>query len=136
MHPRIISEGANTVSIIVNIEWNDYGWTRPQIPVKPSFGYAKNGNMPHDTLNFLFDKPVDSKDRIYGYFQISGRPRNFASSETNKMIFFYSKGKIVGFYGEAVIRKEQLLGYALPPHGIGVVFTHHKNFIGCNYTPN
>jgi hypothetical protein len=55
--------------IIAHIEWNDFGWTQPQIPDEPSFGYTKKGNMPHDALNFKFDKPIDTEKKIFGYFQ-------------------------------------------------------------------
>jgi len=95
--------------IIAHIEWNDHGWEKPQIPENPSFGYAKEGNMPHDTLNFKFDKPIDTKDRIYGFFQPGrGIPREFVeSTQDNKIVFFYSRYKIVGIYGDANFLEEK-----------------------------
>ncbi|MGA2308210.1 MAG: hypothetical protein ABSG57_01515 [Candidatus Bathyarchaeia archaeon] len=89
--------------ILANIEWNDYGWTKPQIPSNPSFGYAIDGNMPHDTLNFKFDKPADTGDNVYGYFQTGiGGPKEFLKcKDQDKIIFFYSRRKIVGAFGAA-----------------------------------
>jgi hypothetical protein len=95
--------------IVAHIEWNDFGWTQLQKPEDPSFGYTKDGNMPHETLNFNFDKPIDTSTRIYGYFQPGwGIPREFTESQaTHKIIFFYSDKKIVGLYGNAEFLQEK-----------------------------
>ena len=70
--------------MLVNIEWNDYGWREPQIPSNPRFGYSRAGNMPHDTLNFAFDKIIDTSDTIYGFFQPGrGSPRQFINDKSD-----------------------------------------------------
>jgi Cdc6-like AAA superfamily ATPase len=89
--------------IMVHIEWNDHGWTAPQIPDRPFSRYAKGGHVPHESLNFKFDKSIDTSDKVYGFFQPGrGTPRGFLkSTHKNKMIFFLSRRRIVGIYGDA-----------------------------------
>ena len=83
------------------MEWNDYNWTRPQIPDKPTFGYVKAGNMPHETLNFDFNKPVDTKEEVFGFLQSKGKPKLAKSKDEHDLIFFHSRKNIVGVYGYA-----------------------------------
>lgn len=95
--------------VVAHIEWNDFGWTKPQIPDKPSFGYTKEGNVPHDSLNFKFDKPIDTNEKVYGYFQPGrGNPTGFIKSTDKKIIFFLSRKMIVGIYGNAEYYEKRL----------------------------
>lgn len=95
-----------TKFMIVNIAWNDHGWQQPQIPAGSGFGYVKQKKMPHDTLNFKPDKPVDTEDTIYGFLQTRGQPSGLVHGKIGKRIIFFSslfksERRIVGLYGDA-----------------------------------
>jgi SpoVK/Ycf46/Vps4 family AAA+-type ATPase len=88
--------------IVADLAWNDYRWTKPQIPPESGHRYVAEGNMPSETLDFKFDKEVDTPEVVYGFFQCHGIPRAFAENKARgKIIFFYSNRKIVGIYGNA-----------------------------------
>lgn len=104
-----IKIGKNDISekvsraIIANITWNDSGWTYPEIHPEAGHKFAQDKSG-HECLNFIFNKTIDTGNKVHGYFQTHKSPKNFSG-----LIFFYSydfrnkKGKIVGVYGSAKI---------------------------------
>jgi len=96
--------------IVANLAWNDHRWMEPQIPPKSGYRYVAKGNMPHETLDFKFDKAVDTPEVVYGFFQCHGTPRAFAENKgQGKIIFFHSNGRIVGIYGNAQFLEKGVL---------------------------
>ncbi len=94
--------------ILVNITYLESKWQKIETNVKSNFGYVKEGNYPHESLNFKFDKPIDKDGKIYGYFQTHKSPVYFSPNVRNKIIFFYSSGKLVGCYGNSDFHQEKI----------------------------
>ena len=90
--------------IMANIAWNENEWKSPS-DNKTNFRWTQvEGNIPHESWNFDFDNPRNSEENIFGFIQFTHPPKN---AERDKfLIIFRSDNKIVGFYGNAEIKKE------------------------------
>jgi len=90
--------------IMANIAWNENEWKAPS-DNKTNFRWTQvEGNIPHESWNFDFDNPRNSEAKIFGFIQFTHPPKN---AERDKfLIIFRSDNKIVGFYGNAEIKKE------------------------------
>jgi len=84
--------------IVANITWNSNDWKSETSDVS-NHRYVNGGNVPHESWNFDFDNDRNSDDIIRGYAYFRGNPKHFIGG--NDFLLFYSKGKIVGFYGKA-----------------------------------
>lgn len=87
--------------ILVNITWNSNDWKEPSHD-KSGHKWVTKGGQPHESWNFDFENPRNNKDRIFGFCQFTNAP---AVSGTENLIIFYSKNKIVGFYGRSEVLK-------------------------------
>ena len=100
-------EGKNNIScIMANIAWNENDWKSPS-DNKTNFRWTQvEGNIPHESWNFDFDNPRNTEEKIFGFIQFTHPPKN---AEKDKfLIIFRSSNKIVGFYGNAEIKKEAI----------------------------
>ncbi|MBQ8211778.1 MAG: AAA family ATPase, partial [Treponema sp.] len=90
--------------IMANIAWNENDWKSPS-DNKTNFRWTQvEGNIPNESWNFDFDNPRNSEKEILGFIQFTHPPKN---AERDKfLIIFRSDNKIVGFYGNAEIKKE------------------------------
>lgn len=90
--------------IMANIAWNENDWKSPS-DNKTNFRWTQvEGNIPNESWNFDFDNPRNSEEKIFGFIQFTHPPKN---AERDKfLIIFRSDNKIVGFYGNAEIKKE------------------------------
>lgn len=91
--------------IIANITWNPFHWRA--IYRNPHAGHRYVRNKPgHESLNFKFDKPIDTNGKIFGHVQWTNPPKDFTDGG---IIIFYSRntetnsGEIVGIYGGVTI---------------------------------
>ncbi|RCW36787.1 AAA family ATPase [Marinilabilia salmonicolor] len=87
--------------IIANITWNSNDWKAPTDDLS-NHAWVKEGNIPHESWNFDIDNPRNEDNRILGYSQWNAAP---SLKDSDNIVVFYSKGKIVGFYGEASFLK-------------------------------
>lgn len=89
---------------MANIAWNENDWKSPS-DNKTNFRWTQvEGNIPHESWNFDFDNTRNSEEKIFGFIQFTHPPKN---AERDKfLIIFRSDNKIVGFYGNAEIKKE------------------------------
>jgi len=83
------------------LSWNDEKWQKPIINPNANHSYATQ--FPgHESLNFDFNKAIDTIDEVYGYAQFTNQPTNF---ENGGLVIFYSRntnnniGQIIGIYG-------------------------------------
>jgi len=94
--------------IIANITWQENYWTgEPSSEDMKRAGHrhVSQGNVGHEYLNF--DLEINVKDGYkIGFFQATRQPTRFSNGVGN--VFFYSKGYIVGVYGQAEIGDFQL----------------------------
>ena len=99
-----VMEGKNISCIMANIAWNENNWKSPSNN-KTNFRWTQEeGNIPHESWNFDFDNPRNTEKEIFGFIQFTHPPKN---AEKDKfLIIFRSLNKIVGFYGNAEIKKE------------------------------
>ena len=100
-----MEEKNKTIScIMANIAWNENDWKSPS-DNKTNFRWTQvEGNIPNESWNFDFDNPRNSEEKIFGFIQFTHPPKN---AERDKfLIIFRSDNKIVGFYGNAEIKKE------------------------------
>ncbi len=87
--------------IIANLSWNEYKWEKPSMDPYTNHKYIK-AYPGHESLNFKFDKKVDTNKIIYGYIEIGGR--KIKSFNNGGIFVFYSnnakenKGQIIGIY--------------------------------------
>ena len=89
--------------IVANITWQENYWTaRPSEADMQQSGhrYVKEGHIGHEYLNFNLERNVKDGLKI-GFFQATKQPIKFINGVGN--VFFYSKGYIVGVYGQAEI---------------------------------
>ena len=96
------SNSLNFKIILVNITWNSKDWKEVS---EDASGHAWVGgeNIPHESWNFDFDNPRNENDTVLGFAKFTNPPK---VEGNNNLIIFYSKGKIVGFYGNAEILQE------------------------------
>jgi nitrite reductase/ring-hydroxylating ferredoxin subunit len=86
--------------IVANITWNKDGWRNLYLNPKAGHKFARE-HVGHESLNFDFNKPIDTKEKIHGYVQWTKTPAHLAD---NSVIIFYTKnlitnkGEIVGVY--------------------------------------
>ena len=92
--------------IMANIAWNENDWKSPS-DNKTNFRWTQvEGNIPNESWNFDFDNPRNSEKEILGFTQFTNPPKN---AEKDKfLIIFRSDNKIIGFYGNAEIKKVPL----------------------------
>ncbi len=95
----------NKSVLAVNISWNPYQWRRPY--TNPHAGHSYVHDHPgHESLNFKFDKKIDTNGFIHGYVQWQYVPKKFVKGG---MVLFYTKNietresHIVGVYGDVEI---------------------------------
>ena len=99
-----VMEGKNISCIIANIAWNENNWKSPSYN-KTNFRWTQvEGNIPHESWNFDFDNPRNTEKKIFGFIQFTHPPKN--AEKDRFLIIFRSLNKIVGFYGNAEIKKE------------------------------
>ena len=100
-------EGENISCIMANIAWNENNWKSPS-DNKTNFRWTQvEGNIPNESWNFDFDNPRNSEKEILGFSQFTNPPKN---AEKDKfLIIFRSDNKIIGFYGNAEIKKVPLM---------------------------
>ena len=93
--------------IMANIAWNENNWKSPS-DNKTNFRWTQvEGNIPNESWNFDFDNPRNSEKEILGFSQFTNPPKN---AEKDKfLIIFRSDNKIIGFYGNAEIKKVLLM---------------------------
>jgi len=99
----IYSNQTNTIKFIVaNITWNSKDWKEVS---EDDSGHAWVGgeNIPHESWNFDFDNPRNKNGNVLGFAKFTNAPK--LEGDKN-LVIFYSKGKIVGFYGKATILKK------------------------------
>ena len=102
---EIMEEKNKTIScIMANIAWNENDWKSPS-DNKTNFRWTQvEGNISPESWNFDFDNTRNSEEKIFGFIQSTHPPKN---AERDKfLIIFRSDNKIVGFYGNAEIKKE------------------------------
>lgn len=102
-----MEEKNKTIScIMANIAWNENDWKSPS-DNKTNFRWTQvEGNIPNESWNFDFDNPRNSEKEILGFSQFTNPPKN---AEKDKfLIIFRSDNKIIGFYGNAEIKKVPL----------------------------
>ena len=90
--------------LLVNITWNSKDWKEVS---EDASGHAWVGgkNIPHESWNFDFDNPRNAEDKVLGFAKFTNPPK---VEGNNNLIIFYSKGKIVGFYGNTEILQETI----------------------------
>lgn len=90
--------------LLVNITWNSKDWKEVS---EDASGHAWVGgkNIPHESWNFDFDNPRNVEDKVLGFAKFTNPPK---VEGNNNLILFYSKGKIVGFYGNTEILQETI----------------------------
>ena len=99
-----VMEGKNISCIMANIAWNENNWKSPSYN-KTNFRWTQvEGNIPHESWNFDFDNPRNTEKKIFGFIQFTHPPKN--AEKDRFLIIFRSLNKIVGFYGNAEIKKE------------------------------
>ena len=89
--------------IVANITWQENYWTgepTEEDMQRAGHRYVSGGHIGHEFLNFDLERNVEDGYKI-GFFQATRQPTHFSNGVGN--IFFYSKGFIVGVYGEAEI---------------------------------
>ena len=104
---EIMGEKENISCIMANIAWNENDWKSPS-DNKTNFRWTQvEGNIPNESWNFDFDNPRNSEKEILGFTQFTNPPKN---AEKDKfLIIFRSDNKIIGFYGNAEIKKVPLM---------------------------
>lgn len=96
--------GKNISCIMANIAWNENDWKSPS-DNKTNFRWTQvEGNIPNESWNFDFDNPRNTEKKIFGFIQFTHPPKN--AEKDRFLIIFRSLNKIVGFYGNAEIKKE------------------------------
>ena len=99
-----VMEGKNISCIMANIAWNENDWKSPS-DNKTNFRWTQvEGNIPNESWNFDFDNPRNTEKKIFGFIQFTHPPKN--AEKDRFLIIFRSLNKIVGFYGNAEIKKE------------------------------
>ena len=94
-------DSENSRIIVANITWNPDDWKKIYTDPKAGHRYARS-HPGHESLNFNFDKVMDTGEDIFGYVQWTNPPQKLA---TNAIMIFYTnnlqihKGQIVGIYG-------------------------------------
>jgi hypothetical protein len=90
--------------IVANITWNPSGWRNVYVNPKAGHRYARS-SPGHESLNFNFNKVIDTEEDIFGYVQWTMPPKKLADKAV--MIFYSTdlehKGKIVGIYSDVII---------------------------------
>lgn len=104
---EIMGEKENISCIMANIAWNDNEWKQPS-DNKTNFRWTQQeGNIAQESWNFDFDNPRNNENEILGFTQFKNPPKN---AEKDKfLIIFRSSNKIIGFYGNAEIKKVPLV---------------------------
>lgn len=99
-----VLERKNISCIMANIAWNKNNWKFPS-DNKTNFRWTqKKGNIPGESWNFDFDNPRNTEKEILGFTQFKNPPK---TAEKDKfLIIFRSSNNIIGFYGNAEIKKE------------------------------
>lgn len=91
--------------LLANITWNEKGWKDIWSSLRAGHRYAQKWPG-HESLNFKFDKKIDTANEVFGYIQWTNPPKNFINGG---LIIFYSKNfidnknEIVGIYGDVEI---------------------------------
>lgn len=95
--------------VIANLSWNRKGWKEPIVNPKAHHKYATR--LPgHESLNFDFNKSIDTNNIIHGYVETTGR--KFRQFENGGLFIFYSYntddniGQIIGIYGNVEVLNE------------------------------
>lgn len=97
--------------VIANLSWNNKKWKKPVINPKANHSYAKS-YPGHESLNFDFNKNIDTKNIVYGYVETSGK--QFRQYDNGGVFIFYSNntdnniGQIIGIYGNVVTLKQKV----------------------------
>jgi len=89
--------------MMVNLSWNNEKWQKAIKNPDANHSYTKR--FPgHESLNFDFNKTIDTDNEVYGYAQFTKQPVKF---ENGGLVIFYSKntknnkkGQIIGIYGD------------------------------------
>lgn len=102
----VFSSNSKSLKIILaNITWNSNNWTKPSDD-RSGHAWVGGDNIPHESWNFDVDNPRNNSDQIFGFAKFTNAPN--VTNESN-LIIFYSQGKIVGFYGNAEVLKEEII---------------------------
>lgn len=91
--------------IMANITWNSNNWQSPSVD-KSNHKWVNEGNIPMESWNFDFENKRNPPDKVYGFSQFRAAP---ILESANKIIIFYSQGKIVGFYGKAEVLRNPVV---------------------------
>lgn len=101
----------NKSIVIANLSWNNKKWQQAIINPKANHSYATK--FPgHESLNFMFNKNIDTNNKIYGYVETSGK--KFKQYENGGIFIFYSNntdqhiGQIIGIYGNVEVLNQRL----------------------------
>jgi len=90
-----------TQHIVANITWQENYWTAnpsEEDMQRAGHRWVSEGNIGHEYLNFNLERNVKDGFKV-GFFQSTKQPTRFSNGVGN--VFFYSKGYIVGVYGQA-----------------------------------
>ena len=91
--------------IVANLTWNPTGWRGLYTNPNAGHKYAR-GHPGHESLNFKFDKKIDTKIKIHGFVQWTYHPKSF---KNGGIVLFHSnnlelnQGEFVGIYGNAEV---------------------------------
>ncbi len=89
--------------IVANITWQENYWTgmpSQEDMKRAGHRFVRAGNVGTEFLNFDLERNVKDGYK-FGFFQATRQPTRFSNGVGN--VFFYSKGYIVGVYGQAEI---------------------------------
>lgn len=104
-------------TIIANITWSSSDWKEPSKDVS-GHEWVKRGGIPHESWNFDFDNQRNPEGKILGFAKFTNAPTKLKDS--GNLVVFFSRNKIVGFYGGAEIL----------PKTIDISETESYNIIG------
>lgn len=97
-------EKINKKTIIANITWSSSDWKEPSKDVS-GHEWVKQGGVPHESWNFAFDNQRNPEGKILGFAKFTNAPK---LKDSENLVIFFSKNKIVGFYGGAKILPKPL----------------------------
>ena len=95
--------------VVANITWNSWGWRRPTTEADrrlSGHGNVRGGYVGNESWNFAFDRHVEG-DHKYGSFEGADRARQYSNGEG--IVFFWSKGLLVGLYARAELLRHPVL---------------------------
>ena len=99
------SKNSNLKIIIANITWNSKDWTEVAVDDSSGHTWVAQGNIPHESWNFDFDNPRNTDKSVKGFAKFTNSPK---VDGNNNLVIFYSRDKIVGFYGKAEVLQEKI----------------------------